>query len=106
MLEIITPHLTEKTYKLAKELNVYVFKVNKTLNIAQIKDILQKQYKIEIIDVRTLVAKGKKARSIRINSPYRKRVVGKRSDIKKAYVTLKQGDTIPVFVDASSDQAS
>ena len=42
----IMPHLSEKSYALAKDLNIYVFKVDRRLNQAQIKDLLQKQYKV------------------------------------------------------------
>lgn len=100
-MQIISPHLTEKTYKLAQELNVYVFKVNKDLNGVQIKELIKAEYKVEALKVRTLVMKGKKARSIRLQS-HRKRVFGRRSDFKKALVTLKKGDSIPVFVDATT----
>ncbi len=49
-----------------------------------------------------MVSKGKKARSIRIGGT-RKYIYGVRPKIKKAYVKIKKGETIPIF--ASIDEA-
>ena len=73
MIDSLIPHLSEKSYALVKDLNVYVFKVDPKLNQNQIKNLLKKEYKVDIIDVRTLVSRGKKARSIRLQTPMRKK---------------------------------
>ena len=99
MISPLIPHLTEKTYDLAKNLNVYVFKLDKALNTSQIKDRIQTEYDVEVVNLRTLLAKGKNARSIRLKSRATRRVLGRRKTVKKAYVTLKKGDVIPVFTD-------
>lgn len=96
------PHLTEKTFNLAKDFNTYVFKVDKNLNKLQIKKQLEVEYKVEVIEMHTLILKGKKARSIRPKS--RRRVLGRRKDFKKAYATLKEGDVIPVFTDSNEKE--
>ncbi len=95
----LTPHLTEKTYALAKDLNTYIFKAEKSLNKVQIKAMIETEYEVEVTDLRTMIAKGKQARSIRIKSRSGRRFNGRRKTLKKAYVTLKAGDVIPAFTD-------
>ncbi|MEM6997438.1 MAG: 50S ribosomal protein L23 [Patescibacteria group bacterium] len=93
---IITPRISEKAYKQSTEMNVYVFDVPKDANKLDIKQAVESSYSVTVTKVRTLVQDGKKARSIRLKQrgSY---VVGTRPDVKKAYVTLKEGDEITVF---------
>ena len=100
MAALLIPHLTEKTYGLATQLNVYVFKVAKHLNKVQIKNLLQAEYKVEVIKLKTLVAKGKTVQ--RYHKNYNRSILGRRSTFKKAYVSLKKGDKIAVFTDFQS----
>jgi large subunit ribosomal protein L23 len=79
-----------------------VFDVPGTANKFEIAKAIEAQFKVSVVHVKVLVAKGKTARSIRIGG-VRKSVYGKRPDVKKAYVRLKDGDTIPIF--ASIDEA-
>ena len=85
-MQILKPHLSEKSFALAKDLNVYVFKLAPSLNCAQIKQ------------------GGKKARTIRLGSRRPAQRSGRRTDFKKAYVVLKEGDSIPVFTDYTEDK--
>lgn len=93
----LKPRMSEKTYATSMALNTYVFDVPMTANKSQISDAVEAQFNVKVVDVRPVIVKGKKARSIRIGGPARKLVTGKRPDVKKAYVRLKDGDTIPVF---------
>lgn len=93
----LKPRMTEKAYATSMALNTYVFDVPTSANKAQIADAVEAQFGVTVIDVRPVVLKGKKARSIRIGGPARKMVTGKRPDVKKAYVRIKDGDSIPVF---------
>lgn len=89
----IRPHMSEKSFLLAKT-GVYTFDVPMTANKQLVIDAVSEQYSVTATDARLLVAKGKAKRS------YRKRqrpITGKRSDQKKAYVTLKEGDKIAAF---------
>ena len=99
----IYPRLSEKTYTAAEQLNVYVFEVPIKLNKTQIKQLVETEYQVTVTKVRSLNQTGKPARSIRIKSRARARA-GKRSDFKKAYVSLKQGDELPIFADQPKDQ--
>ena len=102
MITPLTPQLSEKTYALAKEHNTYVFKVEPALNKPEIKRQIEAEYQVEVVSLKTLIAKGKQARSIRLKSRS-SRVLGRRRTIKKAYITLKEGDVIPVFTNFTDE---
>jgi len=84
---IVAPHITEKT-TLVAEHNAVVFKVANNASKPQIKAAIEAIYGVTVEGVNTIVAKGKTKRWK--GQPY------KRSDSKKAIVTLKDGDTIDI----------
>lgn len=89
----IIPRISEKTFAQAQN-GMYVFDVPKRANKQQIANAVAKQYSVQVVDVNTTILKGKVTRSYRKGgSP----VAGRRVDVKKAYVRLAQGQTIPVF---------
>lgn len=98
----LKPRMSEKAYAQSHAINTFVFDVPKTANKLEVAKAVENQFKVKVEHVKVLVAKGKTARSIRIGGT-RKNVSGKRVDVKKAYVRLKEGDTIPIF--ASIDEA-
>ena len=81
------PVITEKATMLSEH-NKVVFKVAKTATKPQIKAAIEKLFDVKVVGVNTLVTKGKKKifRGLR----------GQRSDVKKAIVTLAEGETIDV----------
>ncbi|AVQ87486.1 50S ribosomal protein L23 [Plesiomonas shigelloides subsp. oncorhynchi] len=80
------PHISEKATMAAETQNTIVFKVAKDATKAEIKAAVEKLFEVEVKDVRTLILKGKvKRHGAR---------VGRRSDLKKAYVTLKEGQNL------------
>ncbi|MGK5090738.1 50S ribosomal protein L23 [Deltaproteobacteria bacterium TL4] len=83
------PHLTEKTSIQVDEANQVVFIVDKKANKVQIKDAVEKAFKVSVDKVRTINVSGKQKRL--------GRHVGKRPDWKKAMVTLKEGQSIEYF---------
>lgn len=89
----IHPRISEKTFAQAQT-GIYVFDVPTRATKQQITDAVKKQYSVEVIDVNTVLAKGKVKKSYRKGGAP---VVGKRNDVKKAYVRLAEGNTIPVF---------
>lgn len=95
----LLPRISEKAYNQADRNNVYVFVVPTSANKIEIKKAVETTYSVTVTNVRTMVQDGKQARSIRLKQRGRY-VMGRRSDIKKAYVTLKEGDEIPVFAEA------
>lgn len=98
----LKPRMSEKSYDLAHNLDTYVFDVPTSTNKVEIAKSVANQFKVTVENVRIVVAKGKKARSIRIGGT-RKYIYGKRPNIKKAYVRIKKGENIPIF--ASIDEA-
>lgn len=94
----LIPRVSEKSYTQSEKNNVYVFVVPNSANKIDIKKAVETNYSVTVTNVRTLVQDGKKARSIRLKQRGRY-MLGNRSDIKKAYVTLKDGDDIPVFAE-------
>ena len=98
----LKPRMSEKAYALSHNIDTYVFDVPASANKIEVSKAVSKQFKVTVEDVRIAIAKGKTARSIRIGGA-RKYVVGKRPDVKKAYVRIKKGEVIPIF--ASIDEA-
>ncbi|GJE44971.1 50S ribosomal protein L23 [Methylobacterium soli] len=84
---IVSPVITEKATNLTEQ-NKVVFRVAPKATKPQIKEAVEKLFDVKVTSVNTLVTKGKKKifRGMR----------GQRSDVKKAIVTLAEGDTIDV----------
>ncbi|MCU0694404.1 MAG: 50S ribosomal protein L23 [Polyangiaceae bacterium] len=83
--------LTEKATRVRDE-NKVIFKVARTANKIQIRDAIQKLFEVTVVDVNTMVVRGKERRM--------GRGYGKLQNWKKAIVTLREGDEMPFF-DAS-----
>jgi len=92
-LLIQKPIVTEKTTAMREASNRYVFSVLPSANKRQIKAAVEKLFDVKVKDVRTAVYRGKK--SVVMNR--RGRFEGYRSNWKKAYVTLAEGESIDVF---------
>ncbi len=83
------PLVTEKTTILREDGRTVVFEVARDANKIEIKQAVEHLLGAKVADVRTANAHGKLKRQGKF--------VGRRSDWKKAYVTLKQGDKIDFF---------
>ncbi|MBI2846453.1 MAG: 50S ribosomal protein L23 [Chloroflexi bacterium] len=93
ILEVIRrPVVTERSTALQQAQNKYVFEVLKEANKRQIKEAVEKGFNVKVTKVNV------------INIPGETRRMGRRlistSPMKKAVVTLKKGDTIPLFESA------
>lgn len=88
----LKPRMSEKTYALSND-RVYVFDIDKSVNKHEVAKAVEQTYEVTVTNVRTIISKGKTKRVYR----NRKYEVGRRNDVKKAYVTLKEGDSIPIF---------
>ncbi|WP_284125898.1 50S ribosomal protein L23 [Parerythrobacter aestuarii] len=84
---VLAPHITEKA-TLASEHNAVVFKVANDATKPQIKEAVEAIFGVSVTGVNTINVKGKTKRWR--GKPY------KRTDVKKAVVTLKDGDSIDV----------
>lgn len=79
---LLKPVLTEKSLN---KTDLYVFKVNKQTNKHQIKEAVEKTYKVEVKEVKTVVLKGK------VKVAGKRRLKKHLPDQKKAYITLSRG---------------
>ena len=84
---IVSPVVTEKATS-ASEHNQVVFKVRKDATKPQIKAAVDKIFGVKVKSVNTLIRMGKIKRF--------KGTVGQQSDVKKAVVTLIEGETIDI----------
>lgn len=81
--------LTEKGETLKEEENKVLFQVALKSNKREIKRAVEKLFNVDVIDVNTMVVRGKVGRI--------GRRFGKRPNWKKAVVTLREGDSIEFF---------
>lgn len=90
----ITPLVSEKAYANSQN-GVYVFKAPLNMNKNEIKAAIEEQFEVTVTNIKTLVQSGKTVRFSRGKRRYPGTTT--RKDTKKAYVTLKEGDSIKVF---------
>ncbi len=83
------PLLTEKITKLQDTHNQYAFEVDRRANKIEIKKAIESKFGVHILSVRTINMRGKMKTLGRFT--------GKRSDWKKAIVTVKPGEELVVF---------
>ncbi len=81
--------LTEKSSRLREQGNKVIFEVRREANKIQIKNAIQTLFKVGVVDVNTMVMRGKEKRMGRGYARLR--------NWKKAIVTLKPGDEIQFF---------
>jgi len=81
------PIITEKA-TMASEANAVVFEVAIDATKPQIKDAVEALFGVKVKAVNTLVTKGKQKRF--------RGILGRRKDVKKAYVSLEDGNAIDV----------
>ena len=83
------PLITEKTSLQKDAAQVVVFEVARSANKIEIKQAVEQAFEVKVKNVNTALMAGKVKR--------RGLVVGKRSNWKKAYVTLEEGSNIDFF---------
>jgi large subunit ribosomal protein L23 len=84
------PLITEKTTVIREDGRTLVFQVALGANKIDIKRAVEQLFSIKVQSVRTSLAHGKVKRQGRFE--------GRRSDWKKAYVTLREGEQLPEFL--------
>ena len=83
---ILAPVISEKANRVAEKQNQAVFKVLPNAEKAEIREGVEKLFNVKVTSVQTLNVKGKTKRF--------GQMMGRRSDWKKAYVTLAEGEQI------------
>ena len=84
---LIKPHVSEKTFLLGEK-NVHVFLIAPDANVGSVTRAVQEAYGVKPVDVRIAKIPGKKASRRMGGRP------GRKANIKKAYVQLKEGDKL------------
>jgi large subunit ribosomal protein L23 len=85
---LLAPVISEKSYGLLDE-NKYTFLVALDSNKTEIKIAVEKVFNVKVTDVNTLNRQGKRKRT--------RFGYGRRKNVKRAIVTLRDGDRIDVF---------
>jgi large subunit ribosomal protein L23 len=83
------PLITEKAERSREANRQYAFEVHRDATKIQVKQAVEKLFSVHVLAVRTAIARGKNKRV--------GRNVGQRPNWKKAFVTLKEGETIALF---------
>ena len=84
---ILAPHITEKATLLSEQ-NKVVFKVAQDATKDEIAAAVEELFKVKVTKVNTMVTKGKTKRF--------RGTIGRRNDVKKAIVTLAEGQSIDI----------
>jgi large subunit ribosomal protein L23 len=83
------PLITEKAERNREAARQFAFEVHREATKIQVKQAVEKLFSVHVLAVRTAVARGKVKRV--------GRHVGQRPNWKKAFVTLREGETIALF---------
>ncbi len=83
---ILGPHTTEKSHRLGDKHRQMVFKIAKDATKVEVKKAIQQLFSVVVKSVRVVNLKGKQKNF--------KQQAGRRSDWKKAYVSLAEGHDI------------
>jgi large subunit ribosomal protein L23 len=86
---LIQALVSEKATELQEKQNCYVFKVAKNANKIEIKEAVEKGFNVSVTSVTVANVKGKTKRLGRFE--------GKRAGWRKAFVSLKEGESIELF---------
>jgi large subunit ribosomal protein L23 len=92
----LRPRLSEKTYGLS-ESRVYVLEIPRDVNKHNIARAVEAQFEVKVKTVNVANIPGKSKRTVSISGKRLSNRRGRRSDLKKAYVTLAEGHSLPFF---------
>ncbi len=92
----LRPRLSEKTYGLS-ESRVYVLEIPAGVNKHSVARAVESQFEVKVTKVNVTNIPGKPKRSMSLTGKRVKNANGRRPNIKKAYVTLAEGHSLPFF---------
>ena len=93
---VLKPRLTEKTHGLSQK-RVYVVDIEKGVNKHTVARAVEAQFEVKVLSVNITNIAGKAKRTVSIMGKRQRNQEGVRNDIRKAYVTLKEGFSLPFF---------
>lgn len=100
---VLKPRLSEKAYGISQVSPVYVFQVPGSVSKQSVAAAVASQFDVVVESVNVLTVQGKRKRTYMNRRG--KFVRGQRSNIKKAYITLQEGQTLPIF-DAEEEKTA
>jgi len=100
---VMIPRISEKAYAMSQRENIktYVFEVPTSANKHTVARSVTMQFDVVVTSVRTTTHKGKVKQSYRKGG---RPIAGVRNDVKKAYVTLRAGDALPLFIEEQKEE--
>lgn len=96
----LKPRMSEKAYAMSQVSRTYVIDVPGNANKDTVAKAVTAQFEVAVETVRIVVVKGKTKRTVRKGG---RPTNGKRSDVKKAYVTLQEGNALPFFAELEEE---
>ena len=90
---LIRPLVTEKSNLVTEKQNKYVFIVDRKSTKAEIKSAVESYFNVDVVAVNTSITPGK----VTAKMTKKGMVSGRKSAAKKAYITLKEGNTIDIY---------
>lgn len=99
----LKPRISEKGYAMSEKGNTFIFDILSDANKFDISVAVSAQYNVKVVGVRVAGVPGKGVRTYRQRG--RKFVSGQRSQIRKAYVTLADGDKLPIYASVEQPNA-
>jgi large subunit ribosomal protein L23 len=100
---LLKPRMSEKAYALSQSSGVYVFIVPKNANKLTVGKAVAAQFDVTVEDVRIAHLPPKAKRTMYKGG--RRSANGVQPGIKKAYVQIKDGDSIPIFAAEDEERA-
>jgi len=94
---IVKPILTEKMAILEERENKFAFLVSPDANKSEIKKAVEAKFDVKVVKVATMNRQGKHKQMTVRSGGRTIRTTGKRSDYKKAVITLESGSTIDLL---------
>ncbi len=91
---LLKPRLSEKAYGLSQTARTYVFEVPGNVNKQSVAHAVEQQFEVTVTNVNVANFIGKSKRTVRKGG---RAIKGKEADYKKAYVTLAEGNSLPIF---------
>jgi large subunit ribosomal protein L23 len=99
---VLRPRMSEKSYGLSQTHRTYVFDVDSDVNKHSVAHAVEQQFEVVVSSVNITNIPGKAKRTIYKGG---KAVKGRESDTKKAYVTLAEGSSLPIFAAIEEEEA-
>lgn len=93
---VLRPRLSEKTYA-QSEKRVYVVEIPKTANKHAVARAVEAQFEVKVVKVNLTNIPGKAKRTMSLTGKRAMNSEGRRNDVRKAYVTLAEGNSLPFF---------